>query len=224
MRVARPSPPLVPAQAGTQSRRREPLIFDPWIPACAGMSGNIVPLSASHRLRLSNSPQPTLRRPYYSRPRVGRLPSPFRGGKFLPLDNSRGMERLEAHQSCVIRAAFWTARAPLGAPLAAFSFDAGSALCVSPLRLAFGRERDPLRVAAGSVSRANLGGSASASSWRGVCSAPGRSPTSPECRLTRPARGRRIHRGFCTPAPGGRVPHLRHRPHPGGSAIRIVSR
>ena len=92
--------------------------------------------------------------------------------------------------------------------------DAGSALCVSPLRLAFGRDRDPLRVAAGSVSRANLGGSASASSWQGVVSAPGRSPASPECRLTRPARGRRIHRGFCTPAPGGRAPHLRHRPFP----------
>jgi len=124
------------------------------------------------------------------------------------------MERLEAHQSCVIRAAFWTARAPLGAPLAAFSFDAGSALCVSPLRLAFGRERDPLRAAAASVSRANLGGSASASSWQGVVSAPGQSPASPEGRLTRPARGRRIHRGFCTPAPGGRAPHLRHRPFP----------
>src|SRR6185312_14350534 len=117
---------------------------------------------------------------------------PLWRGQVLPLDNSRGMERLEAHQSCVIRAAFWTARAPLGAPLAAFSFDAGSALCVSPLRLAVGTERDPLRAAAASVSRANLGGSASASSWQGVVSAPGQSPASPEGRLTRPARGRRI--------------------------------
>ena len=240
VRVARPSPPLVPAQAGTQSRRREPLIFAPWIPAprsaeakplrlrggeCAGMSGKCCSParrspSSSVKQPLANAPPPVL----FEAP--GRPPSipRFRGGKFLPLDNSRGMERLEAHQSCVIRAAFWTARAPLGAPLAAFSFDAGSALCVSPLRLAFGRDRDPLRAAAASMSRANLGGSASASSWRGVCSAPGQSPASPEGRLTRPARGRRIHRGFCTPAPGGRMPHLRHRPHPGGSAIRIVSR
>jgi len=136
VRVARPSPPLVPAQAGTQSRRREPLVFDPWIPAprsaeakplrlrggeCAGMSGKCCSParrspSSIVKQPLANAPPPVL----FEAP--GRPPSvpPFRGGRFLPLDNSRGMERLEAHQSCVIRAAFWTARAPLGAPLAAF--------------------------------------------------------------------------------------------------------
>ena len=98
--------------------------------------------------------------------------------------------------------------------------DAGSALCVSPLRFASVHGSRPL---AASVSRANLGGSASASSLQGVVSAPGQSPASPEGRLTRPARGRRIHRG---PDPGsGRASAASPAPaFPGGSAIRIVSR
>ena len=114
--------PLVPAEAGTQGFGT--FAGRAWEELDSRFRGNERKYCPALRLSSSsivkqpsaNAPPPVL----FEAP--GRPPSipRFRRGKFLPLDNSRGMERLEAHQSCVIRAAFWTARAPLGAPLAAF--------------------------------------------------------------------------------------------------------
>src|SRR6185437_3580261 len=129
----------------------------------------------------------------YSRPRVGRLPSPaFAGASFSPRQfEGNGAPRgapVLRNPRCLLDSA-GASRRSIGGVLPC---DAGSALS-SPH---FGRppstDRDPLRVAAASVSRANLGGSASASSWQGVCSAPGQSPASPEGRLTRRESERRI--------------------------------
>jgi len=218
--------PLVPAEAGTQGFGT--FAGRAWEELDSRFRGNerkycpALRLSSSSIVKqpLANAPPPVL----FEAP--GRPPSiPLSRGQVSPPRKSEGNGAPRGapvlrNPRCLLDSA-GASRRSIGGVLPC---DAGPALS-SPH---FGRppstDRDPLRVAAGSVSRANLGGSASASSWQGVCSAPGRSPASPECRLTRPARGRRIHRGFCTPAPGERAPHLRHRPHPGGSAIRIVSR
>ena len=162
------------------------------------------------RRELANAPPPVL----FEAP--GRPPSipRFRGGRFLPLDNSRGMERLEAHQSCVIRAAFWTARAPLGAPLAAFflaipgpRFRLPTSAGLRPrIATPCGWPRGPCLGQTSAVRRQPAPG-------RGSLVPPGGARHRPRAGL----RGRRAgaaSTGGLTPAPGGRAPHLRHRPFP----------
>jgi hypothetical protein len=79
-----------------------------WVPALATLGRDDAEIMARSAARIIRGPGQAAFHP------------PLWRGEFLPLGNPRGMERLEAHQSCVIRTAFWTARAPLGAPLAAF--------------------------------------------------------------------------------------------------------
>ena len=134
---------------------------------------------------------------------------PLSRGKFLPLANPRGMERLEAHQSCVIRAAFWTARAPLGAPLAAFflaipgpRFRLPTSAGLRPrIATPCGWPRRPCLGQTSAVRRQPAPG-------RGSVVPPGGARHRPRAGL----RGRRA--GAASPAPA----------FPGGSAIRIVSR
>src|SRR5689334_24110795 len=84
------------------------------------MSGNIVPLSPLIVFDCQTALSQRFAARIIRGPGEAAFHPPLSRGQVLPLANPRGMERLEAHQSCVIRAAFWTARAPLGAPLAAF--------------------------------------------------------------------------------------------------------
>jgi len=159
----------------------------------------------------SNLKQPTLRRPYSLR-RGGAVAFPARGGAFLPPPATGAWGSRPRPQGAwgsppaicrgdgapsgasnsprlAARRALRSARSPLGAPCAAIS-DPGSALpgprpffprpSMCRLNTVPHRRRSDLQ--GGPVQQAPCGA---------VVMPPGRVPGPPECRLTRPARGRR---------------------------------
>jgi hypothetical protein len=159
----------------------------------------------------SNVKQPTLRRPYCLRPRLGRLPSPLSRGQVSPSPSRGdgapiGATLLKFAPSC-------EGAAPLGAPWWRFRIPGPRFLIPAwllPLRGASSAHRLVAPCSVGNLEQSQ----SSEAPRRGVVVPPGRVPGPPEYRLTRPIRGRHIDRGVVAPAPERAMPHLRHLPLP----------